>query len=109
MTQRSILLLPVHCLVLCFQSIKMTFNIHICFCRIEVNIKPWEALSKDLKEGNKRSNWMEREPYAYWKGNPIVAETRQDLLKCNVSENQDWNARLYAQVTHNYRSFHLYI
>ncbi|KAK4839518.1 hypothetical protein QYF36_022503 [Acer negundo] len=64
---------------------------------IETNIKPWEALSKDLKEGNKRMNWIEREPYAYWKGNPVVAETRQDLLKCNVSENQDWNARLYAQ------------
>jgi hypothetical protein len=41
---------------------------------------------------------MKREPYAYWKGNPAVAETRQDLMKCNVSEKEDWNARLYAQV-----------
>ena len=41
---------------------------------------------------------MNREPYAYWKGNPTVAETRQDLLKCNVTEQQEWNARLYAQV-----------
>lgn len=42
---------------------------------------------------------MDREPYAYWKGNPVVAETRMDLLKCNVSDKQDWNARVYAQVT----------
>lgn len=42
---------------------------------------------------------MKREPYAYWKGNPEVAETRKDLLKCNVSDTQDWNARLYAQVS----------
>ena len=41
---------------------------------------------------------MEREPYAYWKGNPAVAATRQDLMKCNVSQQQDWNARVYAQV-----------
>ncbi|KAF2320392.1 hypothetical protein GH714_027372 [Hevea brasiliensis] len=63
----------------------------------EVNIKPWENLLNDLKEGNKKTRWMDREPYAYWKGNPAVAETRQDLMKCNVSEQQDWNARLYAQ------------
>jgi hypothetical protein len=63
----------------------------------EINIKPWESLLKELKEGNKRSKWIEREPYAYWKGNPFVAETRRDLLKCNVSDKQDWNARLYIQ------------
>lgn len=63
----------------------------------EINIKPWEPLLKELEEGNKRSKWVDREPFAYWKGNPIVAATRQDLLKCNVSNNQDWNARVYAQ------------
>jgi protein glucosyltransferase len=63
-----------------------------------VNIKPWEILLGELNEGNKRIEWMKREPYAYWKGNPTVAETRQDLMKCNVSEKEDWNARLYAQV-----------
>jgi len=66
--------------------------------RAEVNIKPWEILLGELKEGNKRTPWLNREPYAYWKGNPSVAETREDLMKCNVSENRDWNARLYAQV-----------
>ncbi|XP_020551155.1 protein O-glucosyltransferase 1-like [Sesamum indicum] len=63
----------------------------------EINIKPWEALSKDLKAGNKRSSWTEREPNAYWKGNPYVAATRIDLLDCNVSDKLDWGARIYAQ------------
>ncbi|WOG92467.1 hypothetical protein DCAR_0311736 [Daucus carota subsp. sativus] len=63
----------------------------------EINIKSWGSLLKDLEEGNSRISWMDREPYAYWKGNPVVAETRMDLLKCNVSDKQDWNARVYAQ------------
>ncbi|XP_068306414.1 uncharacterized protein [Pyrus communis] len=63
----------------------------------EINIKPWEGLLKDVKKGNERIKWMDREPYAYWKGNPFVADTREDLLKCNVSGTQDWNARLFIQ------------
>lgn len=63
----------------------------------EINIKPWDSLLKDLKKGNEKIKWKDREPYAFWKGNPTVAATRQDLLKCNVSDTQDWNARLYAQ------------
>ncbi|XP_010503544.1 PREDICTED: protein O-glucosyltransferase 1-like isoform X2 [Camelina sativa] len=63
----------------------------------EVNIKPWESLLKDLNEGNQRTKWIDREPYAYWKGNPTVAETRLDLMKCNLSEQYDWKARLYKQ------------
>ncbi|KAK6155700.1 hypothetical protein DH2020_009948 [Rehmannia glutinosa] len=64
---------------------------------VETNIKPWEKLLAELNEGNKRVGWMDREPYAYWKGNPQVAEKRMELLKCNVSEKHDWNARVYAQ------------
>ncbi|XP_007038692.2 PREDICTED: O-glucosyltransferase rumi homolog [Theobroma cacao] len=63
----------------------------------EINIKPWVPLLNDLMEGNKRMGWEGREPHAYWKGNPNVATTRQDLLKCNVSDKQDWGARVYAQ------------
>ncbi|KAH7841683.1 hypothetical protein Vadar_033038 [Vaccinium darrowii] len=63
----------------------------------EINIRPWENILKDIKEGNKRIKWMDREPYAYWKGNPLVAETRKNLLTCNVSDKQDWNARLFVQ------------
>lgn len=66
-------------------------------CRPEISIKPWELLLDELKEGNERMKWMDRQPYAYWKGNPVVATTRQELLMCNVSETQDWNARVYAQ------------
>ncbi|XVF12496.1 hypothetical protein REPUB_Repub08aG0123900 [Reevesia pubescens] len=63
----------------------------------EISIKSWVPLLNDLMEGNKRMGWDEREPHAYWKGNPNVAQTRQDLLKCNVSDQQDWGARVYAQ------------
>ncbi|KAI3729102.1 hypothetical protein L6452_17751 [Arctium lappa] len=63
----------------------------------EINLRPWGSLLKDLEEGNRRTRWIDREPYAYWKGNPIVAETRMDLLKCNVFEKEDWNARVFVQ------------
>ncbi|WCJ26239.1 hypothetical protein M5689_008072 [Euphorbia peplus] len=64
----------------------------------EINIKPWDGLLKDIKEGNNMSNWMDRKPYAYWKGNPYVGiDARLDLLKCNVSHEHDWNARLFIQ------------
>lgn len=70
----------------------------IHFGRAEINIKPWDSLLRELKEGNNGRNWVDREPYAYWKGNPFVAETRRDLLTCNLSDKHDWNARLYVQV-----------
>ncbi|KAL9237302.1 hypothetical protein vseg_011869 [Gypsophila vaccaria] len=63
----------------------------------EINIKPWHHLSEDIKEGNKRIKFLDRKPYAYWKGNPFVAPTRMDLLKCNVSDQQDWGARVFIQ------------
>ncbi|KAG2660182.1 hypothetical protein PVAP13_1KG411200 [Panicum virgatum] len=63
----------------------------------EINIKPWNALQKELGRGNKRVKWMDRKPYAYWKGNPDVAATRQELVKCNVSKEHEWNARIYKQ------------
>ncbi|KAL6634830.1 hypothetical protein ACP70R_027501 [Stipagrostis hirtigluma subsp. patula] len=63
----------------------------------EINIKPWDALRKELAGGNKRVRWLDREPYAYWKGNPDVATIRQELVKCNVSSKQEWNARIYKQ------------
>lgn len=65
--------------------------------RAETNIKPWRNVSADIKEGNKRSKWKERVALAYWRGNPYVAPTRGDLLKCNVSDKDDWNTRLYVQ------------
>ncbi|EXB29381.1 hypothetical protein L484_001024 [Morus notabilis] len=63
----------------------------------ELNIKPWDDLLKDIKEGNKRSRWIDREPYAYWRGNPFVHEVRHQLMRCNISYKQkhDWSILLY--------------
>jgi hypothetical protein len=66
--------------------------------RAEINIKPWKEILKDIKEGNQETNWKDRIPYAYWKGNPTVAPTRQNLMQCNVTSKNDWNTRLYNQV-----------
>lgn len=63
----------------------------------EINIKPWGALQKELKDGNNKVRWLDREPYAYWKGNAAVAVSRRELVQCNVSSTQDWNARIYTQ------------
>ncbi|XP_024929824.1 uncharacterized protein LOC107418595 [Ziziphus jujuba] len=63
----------------------------------EVNIKPWEYMVKDIGQGNKNMKWVDREPFAFWKGNPGYAQARKDLMKCNRTEKEDWNARLYTQ------------
>uniref|UniRef100_A0A453CF90 Glycosyl transferase CAP10 domain-containing protein n=3 Tax=Aegilops tauschii subsp. strangulata TaxID=200361 RepID=A0A453CF90_AEGTS len=63
----------------------------------ELNIKPWEALRREISEANAALDWTRRTPYAYWKGNPTVGAARRELLKCNVSRERDWNARIYVQ------------
>lgn len=63
----------------------------------EINIRPWGRLLAEILKGTKKIKWEDRDPTAYWKGNPFVADIRKDLLKCNASEGQDWNARLYIQ------------
>ncbi|XP_078437443.1 uncharacterized protein LOC144708022 [Wolffia australiana] len=63
----------------------------------EVNIRPWGRLAMEMKAANQRKRWRDREPYAFWKGNPSVDPRRQDLLKCNVTDREDWSARLYVQ------------
>ncbi|THG10958.1 hypothetical protein TEA_003766 [Camellia sinensis var. sinensis] len=65
----------------------------------ELHIKPWEALSKDLEEGNQRVKWIDRIPYAHWKGGPGSSLARKALLKCNLTDQQDWGALIYALVT----------
>lgn len=66
--------------------------------RGETNIRPWRSMLKKIKEGNKRSNWKDRIPFAYWRGNPLVTPVRKDLIKCNVTDKQNWDTLLYAQV-----------
>lgn len=53
---------------------------------------------KEIKEGNEKTKWKDTVPYAYWKGNPFVTPTRKDLMKCNVTEKDDWNTHLCIQV-----------
>jgi protein glucosyltransferase len=65
----------------------------------EVNIRPWAPLIKEVGRENARHPWRDREPYAFWKGNPGVSEARRDLFRCNndSAAGKDWNARLFAQ------------
>ena len=66
-----------------------------------------------MEEGKKKKKFMERESYAYWKGNPFVASpSREDLLTCNLSSQHDWNARIFIQVyiyTYIYTYIGIYI
>ncbi|CAH8303033.1 unnamed protein product [Eruca vesicaria subsp. sativa] len=63
----------------------------------ELNIKEWNKLSVALQEGNKKVEWKDRIPYAYWKGNPNVSPIRGELMRCNVSDKYDPMVRLYIQ------------
>ncbi|KAI3778152.1 hypothetical protein L2E82_07215 [Cichorium intybus] len=63
----------------------------------ETNLRPWERLSRDIISANEKTPWKDRDRFAYWRGNPFVAEKRMELLKCNVSDEHDWNARIYVQ------------
>ncbi|XP_027336851.1 O-glucosyltransferase rumi homolog [Abrus precatorius] len=62
----------------------------------ELNIRPWEATLYNIQEGNKMIQWKDRIPYAFWKGNPAVSNIRKELGKCNATDKQDWNARIYG-------------
>ncbi|XP_075085205.1 uncharacterized protein LOC107787453 [Nicotiana tabacum] len=63
----------------------------------ETNIRPWRSMMKKIQQGNKKSSWKERIPFAYWRGNPNVSPVRKDLMKCNVTHNQNWDTLLYIQ------------
>ncbi|WOL17354.1 protein O-glucosyltransferase 1 [Canna indica] len=63
----------------------------------EIDIKPWEKLSEEMKEANERMEWKKRKPFAHWRGNPSVSWHRLDLMNCNPFNGHDWNARIFAQ------------
>lgn len=86
----------------------------------EINIGPWEQELSSIVEASKQTKWADRNPTAYWKGNPHVAKLRQELLKCNGSEYgtqiyiQDWikegahgfrNSKLADQCKHRYKIY----
>lgn len=54
---------------------------------------------KDIKESSKKIQWKDRIPYAFWKGNSYLSYARRILSTCNVTDEQDWNARVYPVVT----------
>jgi hypothetical protein len=66
----------------------------------EVNVRPWASLLEEMANETRRLPWPEREPYAFWKGNPDVSPARQDLFRCNSTRDrikvfrQDWGAAI---------------
>uniref|UniRef100_A0A0D9X3D7 Glycosyl transferase CAP10 domain-containing protein n=1 Tax=Leersia perrieri TaxID=77586 RepID=A0A0D9X3D7_9ORYZ len=85
----------------------------------EVNVRPWAPLLAEMAHENARLPWADREPYAYWKGNPYVSQVRRDLLRCNDSHAavvyiQDWgfanrngfrDSNLAQQCRHRYKIY----
>ncbi|KAJ4773695.1 O-glucosyltransferase rumi-like protein (DUF821) [Rhynchospora pubera] len=63
----------------------------------ELNIKPWDIFLEEIRNASESLKWKDRAPYAFWKGNTQVAKSRQDLMRCNLSNGHDWNARLFEQ------------
>ncbi|KGN57403.2 hypothetical protein Csa_011064 [Cucumis sativus] len=61
----------------------------------EINLKPWETEMKELKEANQRKKWIDRENYAFWKGNTFISMPRYQLLKCSRSTQS--KLRVYMQ------------
>ncbi|KAF3796239.1 hypothetical protein EJ110_NYTH03328 [Nymphaea thermarum] len=55
----------------------------------EVNIKPWVPLLEDLSAGNGRIKWKDRDPTAYWRGNPGLPH-RQELVKSLMPSHHFW-------------------
>ncbi|KAH1199728.1 hypothetical protein GmHk_18G053016 [Glycine max] len=68
--------------------------------RAELAIKPWEALLQNIDEGNKKIKWKDRLPYAFWKGNTWVSHKRNDLTKCNASDQHDSYAQIHPLLNH---------
>ncbi|XP_057805626.1 uncharacterized protein LOC131020671 [Salvia miltiorrhiza] len=62
----------------------------------ELNIQPWSSFLKEMKQGMDNLKWEDRVPYAYWKGNHKVSSQRYQLMQCNLTRQNDWNARLYS-------------
>ncbi|KAK7295057.1 hypothetical protein RJT34_17960 [Clitoria ternatea] len=62
----------------------------------ELAIRPWEAEMQSIEEGNKKVEWKDRAPYAFWKGNKRVSLKRYALTKCNASTQHDSYAHIYS-------------
>ncbi|XP_057828394.2 uncharacterized protein LOC131039621 [Cryptomeria japonica] len=61
----------------------------------EVRSEPWEILLREIRNGSQEVQWVNRNPVAYWRGNPAVAKARMALLECSKIPN--WNGQVIAQ------------
>jgi len=61
----------------------------------EIQTPPWETLVKEIEKGSQKIKWADRDPTAYWKGNPFMGVERMNLMNCTQRPN--WNGRLYSQ------------
>jgi hypothetical protein len=61
----------------------------------EIRTPPWETLAKEIQNGSQKVKWEDRDPTAYWKGNPYMGQGRQDLMNC--IHRRHWGGRLYNQ------------
>lgn len=69
----------------------------VLWWRSETNLRPWEEEFGDIKQGSRRRSWYNKQPRAYWKGNPdVVSPIRLELMKCNHS--RLWGAQIMRQV-----------
>ncbi|KAL9305298.1 unnamed protein product [Arabidopsis thaliana] len=88
----------------------------------ETNLRPWAEEFGDIKQGSRRRSWYNKQPRAYWKGNPdVVSPIRLELMKCNHSRlwgaqimRQDWaeeakggfeQSKLSNQCNHRYKIY----
>lgn len=64
----------------------------------ETDIRPWTEELENIYKASKSMKWENRDPSAFWKGNPDVGSPiREELLKCNSSEEHDWRAQIFRQ------------
>ncbi|KAK1684354.1 hypothetical protein QYE76_045202 [Lolium multiflorum] len=66
----------------------------------ELNIKPWDALRREIGEGNAVLHWTRRAPYAFWKGNPTVGTDWREQVRDGFRESD-----LAKQCTHRYKMY----
>ncbi|XP_054785288.1 uncharacterized protein LOC129291785 [Prosopis cineraria] len=62
----------------------------------ETNIRAWERTSKSIQDNNHRSQWKDRQPLAFWRGNTRVASTRHTLSHCNATDHYHSKAHIYS-------------
>ncbi|KAF3335669.1 O-glucosyltransferase rumi [Carex littledalei] len=71
------------------------------FIKARDEYKAMESTIGGDQNGEEKFNWTNRQPYAYWKGHAGQYANRKDLLSCNVSNDHEWNARIFNMNWHD--------